>query len=77
MAGKRATLQLKSAATPQAARTTKFVEVRPDREGTKLIGGHFPVSTWARLRHLAVDQQRTSQQLIEEALTDLFAKYES
>lgn len=49
---------------------------RPDRDGTKLIGGHFPIATWARLRHLAVDQQRTGQQLIEEALSDLFAKYE-
>jgi hypothetical protein len=50
-------------------------ETRPDREGKKIIAGHFPKSTWAELRRLCVDQERTTQVLLEEALADLFAKY--
>ena len=48
---------------------------RPDREGKKIIAGHFPRSTWVALRRLAVDRDRTAQELLEEALADLFAKY--
>ena len=48
---------------------------RPDRAGTKVILGHFPKATWAALRRLALEEEKTSQALLEEALTDLFAKY--
>jgi hypothetical protein len=48
---------------------------RHDREGKKIIAGHFPRSTWAALRRLAVDREKTAQDLLEEALADLFAKY--
>jgi hypothetical protein len=48
---------------------------RRDREGKKIIAGHFPKSTWAELRRLAVDEDKTAQELLEEALADLFAKY--
>lgn len=48
---------------------------RRDREGKKLIAGHFPKATWAELRHLSVVADKTGQELLEEALADLFAKY--
>jgi hypothetical protein len=48
---------------------------RHDREGKKIIAGHFPRSTWAELRRLAVDRETTAQELLDEALTDLLAKY--
>lgn len=48
---------------------------RQDREGTRMIGGHFPHATWAQLRKLAVDENRTTQELLGEALEDLFSKY--
>ena len=48
---------------------------RQDREGTRMIGGHFPHATWAQLRRLAVDENRTTQELLGEALEDLFSKY--
>lgn len=48
---------------------------RSDRSGKKIIAGHFPKATWAELRRLAVDHEKTAQELLEEALTDLFAKY--
>lgn len=49
---------------------------RIDREGKKIIAGHFPRSTWAELRRLAVDKDKTAQELLEEALADLFVKYQ-
>ncbi len=48
---------------------------RPDREGKKLIAGHFPESISRRLKILAATEGRTVQSLLDEALTDLFAKY--
>ena len=66
------------AATPAPASSTPALharERRPDREGKKLISGHFPKSTWAELRRLSIEHETTSQDLLEEALADLFAKY--
>ncbi len=57
--------------SPEQVKTSE----RRDREGKKIIAGHFPKSTWAELRRLAVDADKTAQELLEEALADLFAKY--
>jgi cytoplasmic iron level regulating protein YaaA (DUF328/UPF0246 family) len=77
----RAKLNLTSVApTPEQAGTAPAPHVRerrPDREGKKLISGHFPKSTWAELRRLSIEHETTSQDLLEEALADLFAKYRS
>jgi Antitoxin-like ribbon-helix-helix len=48
---------------------------RPDRAGKKIIAGHFPKATWVRFRNLCTKHEKTAQQLLEEALTDLFSKY--
>ncbi len=50
-------------------------EGRVDRQGKKLIGGHFPKATWATLRDLGTQTEKNNQELLEEALADLFAKY--
>jgi hypothetical protein len=50
---------------------------RADRKNKRIIAGHFPKATWAQLRELCIAQDKTSQQLLEEALTDLFQKYRS
>jgi hypothetical protein len=72
----RAKLSLSSQTRPADKPPVEGVpSVRPDRAGTKVILGHFPKTTWATLRRLALEQERTSQALLEEALTDLFAKY--
>jgi len=60
---------------PSAAPSAPAVPDRSDRSGKKIIAGHFPKATWAELRRLAVDHEKTAQELLEEALTDLFAKY--
>ena len=73
---KRAKLSLSSQTRPgENSLAVVTASVRPDRAGTKVILGHFPKATWAALRRLALEQEKTSQALLEEALTDLFAKY--
>ena len=78
----RAKLQLKPPPKPEPVTTprpkvkdTEPIAQRPDRAGTRMIGGHFPHATWVQLRKLAVDENRTTQELLGEALSDLFAKY--
>jgi hypothetical protein len=76
----RAKLQLKAPEKPKAAPAAEpsldtSSAKRPDRAGTRMIGGHFPQATWAQLRKLAVDENRTTQELLAEAMDDLFSKY--
>lgn len=66
--------QIRSPASPSPVETVP-PSARPDRAGTKVILGHFPKATWSALRRLALERETTSQALLEEALTDLFAKY--
>jgi len=78
----RAKIQLKprldlEAAQPQSqpvAPDTSPVD-RMDRKGKKIIAGHFPKATWAELRALCIKHDKTAQEFLDEALTDLFAKY--
>jgi len=64
------------ASEPEAAIETGAGD-RADRKNKRIIAGHFPKATWAQLRALCIQQDKTSQQLLEEALTDLFQKYRS
>jgi hypothetical protein len=47
----------------------------PSRSGTKQVAGHFPAEVAWQLRELAVEQRATVQELLGEALNDLFQKY--
>ena len=80
----RAKIQLKPRPTPDEAVQPQVAPVetpltgspkRPDRAGKKIIAGHFPKATWMRFRNLCTKHEKTAQELLEEALTDLFAKY--
>ena len=44
------------------------------RQGTKLIGGHFPPEISTQLRILAAEGGTTVPSLLAEALDDLFVK---
>lgn len=44
------------------------------RQGTKLIGGHFPPEVSTQLRIIAAEEGTTIQSLLGEALDDLFVK---
>ncbi len=45
------------------------------RTGTRQVAAHFPEEVAWQLRELAVDQRSTVQDLLAEALNDLFQKY--
>lgn len=45
------------------------------RDGTKLIGGHFPREIAKEFKVLAAERELTCQDLLSEALNDLFAKH--
>jgi hypothetical protein len=45
------------------------------RRGTKQVAAHFPEDAAWQLRELAVEQRATVQDLLGEALNDLFQKY--
>lgn len=47
------------------------------RAGKVQIQGYFPVATRKRLKLLAVTSGRTMEELLAEAIDDLFAKYEA
>ena len=48
----------------------------PSREGTVAITAHLPPEVRERLKILAARQRRTMNELIAEALEDLFRKHE-
>lgn len=47
----------------------------PSRVGKVPITGHFLPEVRKQMKSLAIDQDKTAQQLLEEALNDLFRKY--
>jgi hypothetical protein len=61
-----------SPAAPTEARAAKAAP--GGRQGTKLIGGHFPPEISTQLRILAAEGETTVQSLLAEALDDLFVK---
>jgi len=48
---------------------------RPSREGKANVTGYFPPAVKKQLRILAADRETTIQDLLAEALNDLFAKH--
>ena len=59
-----------------AEREVRERTVRPKtRVGTKQIAAHFPEDVAWQLRALAVERKTTVQNLMAEALNDLFAKH--
>lgn len=50
-------------------------EQPPSRQGTKTIAGHFDPAVSRQFRILALEQDKTGQDLLGEALNGLFKKY--
>ena len=48
---------------------------RQDREGKKLVAGHFDEAVSKTLRGIALKQDRTMQDLLEEAVGDFLIKH--
>ena len=55
--------------------TPKNPHFRPSREGKANVTGYFHPAVKKQLRILAADGDTTIQDLLAEALNDLFAKY--
>ena len=62
-----------AALTPTSEQRAKTTA--PSRVDSKFIGGHFPKSTWDGFRKLGIDLEKSGQELLQEAIDDLFAKY--
>ena len=69
-----------SAATAVLERPSPTAPVRtvtvPSRIGKKPVTGFFEPAVSRQLKRLGLDHERTMQELIQEALNDLFRKYE-
>lgn len=55
-------------------KSTETKYFRPSREGRKLISGHFDPGIAKKLKFLAVEEDKTVQSLLEEAIHLLFIK---
>jgi hypothetical protein len=59
--------------TPQEK--VAYREPRPDRAGKRFIAGYFPEAIYRQLRQLSLDEGKTNQELLTEALALLFKRY--
>lgn len=57
-----------TAATPASPRS-------PGRAGKKTVAAHFDPAVSRQLKLLGVERDRTTQDLLREAINDLFSKY--
>lgn len=60
---------------PQVAVRAKSQPAPPGRAGKKMISAHFDPAVARQLKQLALDRETTLQNLMAEALNDLFAKH--
>jgi hypothetical protein len=63
------------AENPTAAAPARQTTVAPSRQGQVPVTAHFPPAVRKQLKMLAVERDATVQNLLAEALNDLFAKY--
>ena len=57
--------------TPSAARS-----VAPSRAGKKPVTGFFDPEVSRQIKKVALDKDRTMQELLQEAINDFFRKYD-
>ena len=50
--------------------------VPPSRQGRKHVGGYFEPEVLKQLKFIGVEQDKSQQELVKEALNDLFEKYD-
>ena len=48
--------------------------VPPSRKGKKIISGHFDQAVSHQLKQIALDEETSVQELLREAINDLFLK---
>ena len=60
---------------PMAASPSRVSPIAPSRKGKRSVAGHFTPEVARQLRVLAAEADRTVQDLLAEALNDLFRKH--
>jgi hypothetical protein len=65
------------APTEQGTQVPRLMQaVAPSRAGKKPITGFFDPEVSKQVKKVALDKDRTMQELLQEALNDLFRKYD-
>lgn len=83
IAAKKAGIQPGASAKPEGMQISEEQReaakraTRPDREGKRLVAGHFDAETAERIKDLARARRTTVQAVLEEAIGDLFKKYDN
>jgi len=73
-AGIRHTEPIQDAPASESTRQ-KNINFRPSREGKGNVTGYYPPAVKKQLRFMAAERDTNIQDLVAEALNDLFAKY--
>jgi hypothetical protein len=60
---------------PEVLPTVGLMSVPASRIGKKAVTGHFDPAVGKQLKQIALDQDKTMQALLAEAMNDLFFKY--
>jgi hypothetical protein len=71
-AAKKRSVTVKTEPLHAQVEPTKFH--RPSRDGRRFMGGHFSPEVLKQMKLLAVEEDTTTQALLEEALNLLFVK---
>ena len=61
---------------PAPSATLRVSHSPPSRVGKKPVTGFFEPAVSRQLKRIGLDQEKTMQDLIQEALNDLFRKYD-
>lgn len=62
--------------TKENTRGVRLKAVAPSREGKKPITGFFEPEVSRQIKKAAIESDKTMQELLQEALNDLFRKYD-
>ena len=58
-----------------SAETPRFVARTPSRVGKKTVAAHFDPAVSRQLKQIGIERDRSTQDLLREAINDLFTKY--
>lgn len=64
-----------AAATVEPSEASRFVARTPSRVGKKTVAAHFDPAVSRQLKEIGIPRDRSTQDLLREAINDLFTKY--
>jgi Antitoxin-like ribbon-helix-helix len=64
-----------AAAAVEPSETSRFVARTPSRVGKKTVAAHFDPAVSRQLKEIGIPRDRSTQDLLREAINDLFTKY--